>query len=267
MLDREIAESALDDPAIKRLLTITGVNLTVAAGSGGGDRRHRPLQEPAEAGELFRPEPAGAAVGARRRPSRPHQQGRPQPRPRHAGRGGLGGGQGARSAARLLRAHPRPARPPDRRGRRGPQAGRALLASADQGGGLSLGAAQPGRPQGPRDGTAGRAGRRRRATRAVQPTPTTSRRCATRRCGSPSRPRRATSISSRPGASARQRRRRAGASTGKARSRRPGDACSRCAALRHEVARARKNTTTRKKVLVDLIRRVELRPVLGGKPM
>jgi len=32
VLDREIAESALDDPAVKRLITITGVNLTVAAG-------------------------------------------------------------------------------------------------------------------------------------------------------------------------------------------------------------------------------------------
>ena len=32
VLDREIAESALDDAAIKRLMTITGVNLTVAAG-------------------------------------------------------------------------------------------------------------------------------------------------------------------------------------------------------------------------------------------
>jgi len=32
VLDREIAQSALDDPAIKRLITNTGVNLTVAAG-------------------------------------------------------------------------------------------------------------------------------------------------------------------------------------------------------------------------------------------
>ena len=32
VLDQEIAESALDDAAIKRLITITGVNLTVAAG-------------------------------------------------------------------------------------------------------------------------------------------------------------------------------------------------------------------------------------------
>ena len=32
LLDREIAESSLDDPAVKRLMTITGVNITVAAG-------------------------------------------------------------------------------------------------------------------------------------------------------------------------------------------------------------------------------------------
>lgn len=32
LLDREIAQESLDDPAIKRLLTITGINLTVAAG-------------------------------------------------------------------------------------------------------------------------------------------------------------------------------------------------------------------------------------------
>ena len=32
ILDREIAQTAIDDPAVKRLLTITGVNLIVAAG-------------------------------------------------------------------------------------------------------------------------------------------------------------------------------------------------------------------------------------------
>jgi len=32
LLDREIAEDAIDDAAVKRLMTITGVNLTVAAG-------------------------------------------------------------------------------------------------------------------------------------------------------------------------------------------------------------------------------------------
>jgi transposase len=32
LLDREIAQFAIDDPAVKRLTTIAGVNLTVAAG-------------------------------------------------------------------------------------------------------------------------------------------------------------------------------------------------------------------------------------------
>ena len=32
VLDREIAQAAIDNPAVKRLLTITGVNLIVAAG-------------------------------------------------------------------------------------------------------------------------------------------------------------------------------------------------------------------------------------------
>ncbi|APG86890.1 transposase (plasmid) [Sinorhizobium americanum CCGM7] len=32
VLDRQIAESTMDDPAVRRLLTITGVNLTVATG-------------------------------------------------------------------------------------------------------------------------------------------------------------------------------------------------------------------------------------------
>src|SRR5262249_8230646 len=32
LLDREISKDAIDDPAVKRLMTITGVNLTVAAG-------------------------------------------------------------------------------------------------------------------------------------------------------------------------------------------------------------------------------------------
>lgn len=45
VLDREIAQAAVDDPAVRRLITITGVNLTVA--HRRGDRRHRPVQEPA----------------------------------------------------------------------------------------------------------------------------------------------------------------------------------------------------------------------------
>lgn len=53
----------------------------------GGDRRHRQVQEPAEAGELFRPCPARTPVGSRRRPPWPDQQGRTQPCPGYARRG------------------------------------------------------------------------------------------------------------------------------------------------------------------------------------
>jgi len=44
VLDREIAQAAIDDPAVKRLLTITGVNLIVAAGlvAAIGDVRRFP---------------------------------------------------------------------------------------------------------------------------------------------------------------------------------------------------------------------------------
>ena len=91
--------------------------------------------------------------------------------------------QGARTAARLLRAHPRQARPPGR-GRRGrAQARRALLASADQGGRLSLGAPGAGRQQDAAPWNCRPGSRQRRATGAARPTPTTSRRCATRRRG------------------------------------------------------------------------------------
>lgn len=44
LLDREVAKSALDDPAVKRLLTITGMNIVVAAGllAAIGDIRRFP---------------------------------------------------------------------------------------------------------------------------------------------------------------------------------------------------------------------------------
>jgi transposase len=43
-LDREIAEATVDDPAVRRLLTIPGVNVTVAAGlvAAIGDIRRLP---------------------------------------------------------------------------------------------------------------------------------------------------------------------------------------------------------------------------------
>src|SRR3954469_8534110 len=92
LLDREIAQDAIDDSAVNRLMTITGVNLAVAAGImaaiGDISRFNSPQKLVSSA------EPAGAAVRTGRRPSRPHQQDRPLSRARHAGRGGLGSGQG-----------------------------------------------------------------------------------------------------------------------------------------------------------------------------
>ena len=76
MLDKEFAESALDDPAIKRLITITGVNLTVAAGLVAAIGDIPKISKPPEAGELFRPQSPRPPIGSWRRASWPHQQGR-----------------------------------------------------------------------------------------------------------------------------------------------------------------------------------------------
>jgi hypothetical protein len=43
----------MEDSAVNRLMTITGVNLAVRRRHRGGDRRHQPVQQPAEASELF----------------------------------------------------------------------------------------------------------------------------------------------------------------------------------------------------------------------
>ena len=68
ILDREIAQGALDDRAIKQLMTITGVNLTVVAGVMAAI--------PWEARQLLWPEPTGTSVGTRRRSSWTYQQDR-----------------------------------------------------------------------------------------------------------------------------------------------------------------------------------------------
>jgi hypothetical protein len=89
VLDREIAQSTVDDPAAKRLLTITGVNLIVAAG-GGGDRRCTALSRCREVGQLCRTEPAGPTIRARARPAWPNQQARTVACSRYARRSGPG---------------------------------------------------------------------------------------------------------------------------------------------------------------------------------
>jgi transposase len=154
VLDCEIAEAAIDDPAVKRLITITGLNFMVATGMV------------AAIGDISRfksPQKLGSYVGL-------------NPRVRQSGLGAAHHGriskigrsharamlveaaarQSAWAAARFLRTHPRQAWPSDRCCGRGPQAHRSLMAPVDQGRGLSVGASGAGRKQDARDGTAGR---------------------------------------------------------------------------------------------------------------
>ena len=122
----------------------------------GGNRRHHQLLKPTEAGELLRPQPAGASVRSRRHPPRAHQRDWLQPCQDNAGGARVAGGEEPGAAVRLLCPHPRP--PPASLGRRlgGAQAGRPLLANADQGRGLSVGMTGIGGQQAARHGAAGR---------------------------------------------------------------------------------------------------------------
>ena len=83
LLDREIAERVIEDPSVKRLLTITGVNINVAAGLVAAMRR---VLLTAETRELCRAQSASAPIGSWSGAAWPHQQARPQPRARPAGR-------------------------------------------------------------------------------------------------------------------------------------------------------------------------------------
>lgn len=68
-LDREIALSVMQDASVRRLMTITGVNLTVAVGVMATIGDIARFESPPEAGELLRSEPARPPVrpGRRRR--------------------------------------------------------------------------------------------------------------------------------------------------------------------------------------------------------
>jgi transposase len=155
-LDREVAQATIGDPAVKRLLTISGINLTVAVGLMAAIGDVRRFASPQKLVSYLGLNPRVRQSGLGLAQYGPHQQAGPLTRTRDAGRGGLGGRQGSGTVARLLPAHPRPARSPDRRRGHGPQGRRAVLAPADQGGGLSLDASGARRPQGPSHGTPSR---------------------------------------------------------------------------------------------------------------
>lgn len=152
LLDREIAERVIDDPSVKRLLTITGVNINVAAGlvAAIGDIRRFSSPQKLVSYVGLNPRVRQSGLGLA-------QHGRISKRGRacHAGRGGLGCLQGTRPAAFVLPAYPSPTWSPGRSGRCSTQTRRALLAFADQRCRLPMGASRAGRPQNTRDAAPG----------------------------------------------------------------------------------------------------------------
>lgn len=62
VIERDLVRSALEDEGVKRLMTISGVDITVALAMKGGDRRRVALRRSAEARDLSRVEPKRPAV-------------------------------------------------------------------------------------------------------------------------------------------------------------------------------------------------------------
>ena len=170
LLDREIAESVLDDPAIKRLMTITGVNLTVAVGLVAAIGDIARFSSPQKLVSYFglNPRVRQSGLGAAHH-GRISKIGRSHARamlveaawaaakalgPLHAFFVRIRARRGHQVAAVAVRA----------------QAGRALLAHAHQGRGLPLGPPSTCGPQAARHGAAGRPGRQ--TAQEGEPAPT-----------------------------------------------------------------------------------------------
>ena len=146
-------------------MTVPGVNLIAAAHLPGGGRQHRALPRPAQAGRLPRAGPQGPPVRRRARQPRAHLQARLRRRC------GVALVEASWSAvrqpgpvARLLPAHPRPPRPPDRDHRRRAQARVPVLGPALAPTGLRLRPALADRQEAPPAGD-----HRRRAALARPP--------------------------------------------------------------------------------------------------
>jgi transposase len=107
VLDREIAEATVGDPAVRRLLTIAGVYVRVAAGLVAAIGDIRLFSSPQKLVSYFGLNPrvrqSGLGVAQHGR----IRQGRPLARPGDVGRGRLGGGQGAPPPTCVLPAHPK----------------------------------------------------------------------------------------------------------------------------------------------------------------
>ena len=137
-VDQLIAAEALSWPEIKRLMTVPGVNVIVAATfiAAVGDIRR--FGDRRKLTAYLGLDPEGPSVRRRTRQPRPHLQARLQQRASRARRGVLVDGPPARPDRRVLRAHQGQARPLDRHRRRGAQARLPVLVPADPRRGLRL---------------------------------------------------------------------------------------------------------------------------------
>ena len=152
LLDRDIAQDALEDAAILRLLTIAGINLTVAArlmaAIGSIDRFTSPRKLVSYFG--LNPRVRQSGLGAAHH-GRISKAGRSHARAMLV-EARLGGGQGTGTAAWVLHPRAREEGPPDRHRRGGRKARGPVLAHAHEKRGLPLGPPEPGRAHAPRHG-------------------------------------------------------------------------------------------------------------------
>jgi transposase len=149
-LDRDIGTAVVDNPAVRRLLTIAGMNVTVAAGLGPAIGDIRPFPSPQKLVSYFglNPRVRQSGLGLAQH-SRISKIGRRTRGPFWSKR--LRQPPGAGPLARLLPAHPRPAR---HQVAGWPSSPGTLLAK-DTDYRLSLGAAGAGRPRAARPRAAG----------------------------------------------------------------------------------------------------------------
>ncbi|WP_247341327.1 MULTISPECIES: IS110 family transposase [unclassified Bradyrhizobium] len=116
LLDREIAQDAIDDPAVNRLMTITGVNLAVAAGIVAAIGDIGRFNSPQKLVSYFglNPRVRQSGLGAAHH-GRISKIGRSHARAMLV-EAAWAAVKGARYTACFFRPHPSPARPSDRRG-------------------------------------------------------------------------------------------------------------------------------------------------------
>ena len=137
-VDKSLAQRALEEPRVKRLMTITGVNATVAMSvlAAIGDIRRFSSQE--KLVSYFGTQSSGPAIRRQTGLSRPHHETRSSPCAINARRSGLGYFWRTRPAACILHPDQRQARQTCRCCGDRAQAGGRRLAYADQGRGLHL---------------------------------------------------------------------------------------------------------------------------------